>query len=326
MTTILFDANTTIKTVLANPFSAAQIPDEVKQFPDKTVGELWTDPDELSGILWQLNDGIVRFAEGDQDSLLLWDNPPLYNSEFSGRPYLDRYLLDHPAPVAVVVPGGGYQSLAMGHEGVDMARAFNDAGFHAVVLRYRVAPNRYPAPQMDLIRAIKLVRANAESWQINPDQLVVCGFSAGGHLTGSVGGLYDHNIQLPDDEFAAISAKPNALILSYAVLSFTVNAHQGSVTNLLGDNNTPEMREFLSCERMVTSSYPPSFIWTTEIDGSVPITNSKKMAEACQQAGVPHELHIYPEGRHGLGLAKGLPAEPWFDAAIAFVNGVFRRE
>jgi acetyl esterase/lipase len=208
------------------------------------------------------------------------------------------------------------------HEGDEIARAYNARGFHAVVVRYRVAPNRYPVPQMDLIRAIKLVRGHAAEWQIEPDHVAVCGFSAGGHLTASVGALHDA-IRIPGDEYDHLSARPDALVLSYAVISFTTYAHEGSVTALLGSDNSAAMRAALSCQNRVDGNYPPSFIWTCAVDESVPIENSKLMAEACRQAGVPHELKMYPGGRHGVGLGIGLEAEPWLAQSAAFLRSIF---
>jgi acetyl esterase/lipase len=316
-----YDAQSTIQSVLDNPRVKNRLPENAQHNPSSTLAETWPDLTECNAIIEHLNLIASLDTEGNEDSLLLWETPPLYKPDAGGRPYLDLYLLDHQAPVVVVVPGGGYTMVAHMHEGKDIAEAYNAAGFHALMLRYRTTPNFYPAPQMDLIRAIKIVRAHANEWKIISDQLVVCGFSAGGHLTASIGGLHDE-IKLPGDEFEHISAKPNALVLSYAVLSFKTWAHQGSVNSLLGENNTREMREKLSCEKMVTSDYPPSFIWTCENDTGVPIQNSMMMAEACSAMGVPNELHIYPGGSHGVGLGHGIKAEAWFDQSVTFLKKV----
>lgn len=321
MNTHVYTPQSTIQSVLDNPRLQGIIPQDFKNHPALSLTALWPDETECSSIVRHLNLIASLDSEGDENSMLLWETPPLYQSNAGGRPYLDRYLLEHKAPVVIVVPGGGYSMVALEHEGREIAKAYNAAGFHAVMLRYRVTPNFYPAPQMDLIRAIKIVRAHAEEWKIIPSQLAVCGFSAGGHLTASVGGYHDQ-IELPGDEYAHISAKPNALILCYAVLCFNQWAHQGSVNALLGGSNSPQLRDKLSCENMVTPSYPPSFIWTCSGDTGVPIENSQIMADTCEKAGVPYELHIYPGGSHGVGLGHGLPAEAWFEQSVTFLKQV----
>ena len=330
-----YTIESTLQSIMENPRLKRRVLEffnHPEQFsPDLPLKEILNTPDcafneaDLQQFLWWTNIVATQDEEGDQNSILLWETPPLYQPESGGRPYLQPYLLDHKAPVVVVVPGGGYQMTAIEHEGHAMAQAYNAAGFHAVMLRYRVTPNYYPAPQMDLIRAIKMVRAHAQEWQIESDHLAVCGFSAGGHLSASVGGLYD-KIKLPEDEYAHISAKPNALVLSYPVISFSTFAHVGSAESLLGPNNTEEQRQALSCEQMVTADYPPSFIWSCENDNTVPIKNSQMMAAACEQAGVPHELHIYPGGEHGVGLGIGLEAEHWFAASVEFLKAIFTSE
>ena len=129
-------------------------------------------------------------------------------------PSLDIYTLDGPeAKGAVVIcPGGGYAHRAT-HEGKDIALRFNKLGFHAFVVQYRVSPNRFPAPQQDIFRAVKIVRSRAEEWNVKTDKIAVCGFSAGGHLAASSGTLFDEVKFTVGDETEKDSQKPDALIL-----------------------------------------------------------------------------------------------------------------
>lgn len=253
---------------------------------------------------------------------LLWEAPPFYRSNAVERPYLEAFLLDRPAPAVIVCPGGRYRFLSLGNEGRTIAEAFRALGFHAFLLHYRVFPNRYPVPQLDLARAIRLVRSRADEWQVQGPFVAACGFSAGGHLCASVAGLHD-SLTVGADELSAYSARPDALVLGYAVISFGECTHLPSVEALLGEAASPAERERLSCERLVTRGYPPSFIWTCQNDSKVPVRNSELLAEACQQQGVRHELRIYPGGEHGVGLGAGQAVVCWSGEAAAFLRRCF---
>ena len=225
-------------------------------------------------------------------------------------PTLDIYTLDAPDPKGAVVvsPGGGYAGRAA-HEGEDIALRFNKLGFHAFVVQYRVSPNRFPAPQQDVFRAIKIVRSKADEWKVKTDKIAVCGFSAGGHLTASTGTLFDEVKFTVGDETDGVPQKPDALILCYPVISSGEHGHGGSFNNLLGEDADSGLREKYSLEKRITAETPPTFLWHTEEDAAVPVENSLLWCLALRKYKIPFELHVFPEGRHGLGLGVD-PAVP----------------
>jgi acetyl esterase/lipase len=223
-------------------------------------------------------------------------------------PQLQLYPVDgaQPSGFVVICPGGGYGGRAP-HEGEPIARMFNRAGIAAGVVSYRVSPHRYPVPQMDAMRAIRLVRANAAAWRVKPDKIGILGFSAGGHLAASVAVLADHGDAGSADPVARVSARPDAAILCYPVISFGEWGHRGSQNNLLGPNPSPAAVEKLTLERQVDPSTPPTFLWHTADDGGVPVQNSLLFAQALAAHRIPFELHVFPKGAHGLGLAENDP-------------------
>lgn len=225
-------------------------------------------------------------------------------------PSLDIYTLDgqETAGAVVVCPGGGYAHHAE-HEGEDIALRFNKLGFHAFVVKCRIAPNRFPTPQEDVFRAIKIVRSRAEEWNVKSDKIAVCGFSAGGHLAASSGTLFDEVEAAAGDETDKYSQTPNALILCYPVISSGEHGHVGSFDNLLGDDASGELREKYSLEKRITAQTPPAFLWHTAEDSVVPVENCLLFALELQKYKIPFELHVFPEGRHGLGLGvdDGVP-------------------
>ena len=240
-------------------------------------------------------------------------NPlPLWIAPVPGdfQPHLTPFLLpgDVVRPCIVVCPGGGYGGRAR-HEADPIARKFNDLGFHAFVLEYRVHPQaHFPEPQQDALRAIKLVRARAAEFRIRPDAIAILGFSAGGHLAVSASFLYDRIEANAGDAADAASARPDASILCYPVISGVTEPHSGSFLNLLGKAEPAEAElQALSGERNVDADTPPAFLWHTAEDGAVPVANSLNYAAALRKAGVPFALHVFPFGSHGLGLAPDRP-------------------
>ena len=235
-------------------------------------------------------------------------------------------LTHYPAPhgevagAVIVAPGGGYRMRAE-HEGAPIAKWLNSIGIHAFVVDYRVAPHRHPHPLRDAQRAIRMVRHNAEFWNIRTDQIGILGFSAGGHLASCAGTMFDSGDPTSDDPVEHVSSRPDALILCYAVLNFTRNPHTGSLHNLLGDNVTPEDLAGLSTDLLVTELTPPAFLWHTADDAAVDVENSLSFASALARNDVPFALHVYPHGRHGLGLAPDQPeVATWIDHAGAFLS------
>ncbi len=209
-----------------------------------------------------------------------------------------------PYSCVIVLPGGGYEALSP-QEADPVAGWLNGLGISAFVLHYSVAPARHPQPYHDVRRAIQWVRTNAAEFNIDPDRIGVLGFSAGGHLTGSAAVMWEDVSLAIGDELDSVSARPDLAVMCYPVVTANRGTcHEGSVVNLMGDNPSDEMRASFSLENRVTSNTPPVFLWHTADDAGVPVDNSFRMAQALGKAGVEYELHIFPEGRHGLGLCS----------------------
>lgn len=210
----------------------------------------------------------------------------------------------------VVCPGGGYAGLAP-HEGHDVAVWLNSIGVTAVVLKYRLGKSGYRHPVMlgDAQRAIRTTRAKAAKWKIDPARVGIMGFSAGGHLTATAATHFDAGDENSSDPIERQSSRPDVAILCYAVITMTDPfTHDGSRKNLLGETPSPELIELLSNEKQVTGQTPPTFLFHTEDDKAVPVENSLQFAAALRKAKVPHEMHVYETGRHGVGLAPAIPA------------------
>jgi acetyl esterase/lipase len=241
---------------------------------------------------------------------LLWPDsaPGALGSGEEDKPSLSIYLppADKANGTAVVVcPGGGYQHLAVDHEGDQIARWLNSFGVTAFMLKYRIAPRyHHPAPLQDAQRAIRTVRARAQEWHLRPDRIGIWGFSAGGHLASTAGTHFDAGNPSAADAIERAGSRPDFMILSYAVISFTTDyVHKGSRKNLIGENPDPKLAESLSNELQVTAQTPPTFLFHTTTDQTVPVENSVLFYMALRKAGVPAEMHIYANGPHGVGLA-----------------------
>lgn len=224
------------------------------------------------------------------------------NDEF--RPILDTYILsgEKVRPTILILPGGGY-SLTSEREAEPVAMKFNAAGYHAFVLHYSVSPRKHPQPLLDVSRAMCIIRENTEEWKVDPDRIAVCGFSAGGHLAASLGVHYEKDYLFNTSLIKKGMNKPNALILNYPVITAGEFAHKGSFNNLIGEEAEEELLEDMSLELQVNKKVPPTFIWHTFEDTSVPVENTLLFATALRKNNIPFELHIYPKGPHGLSLA-----------------------
>jgi len=209
----------------------------------------------------------------------------------------------------VIFPGGGYGALAS-YEGQDYGEWLATNGMASFVVKYRLGSDGYQHPRMleDAARAVRLVRAKAAQWKIDPKRVGVIGSSAGGHLASTLMTHFDLGNPDAADPVDRQSSRPNLGILCYPVISMGTNTHQGSKKNLLGPDPSPELVRLLSNELQVTSNTPPCFIWHTWEDTVVKVENSLSFAGALRRAGVPFELHVYEQGAHGLALK---PNHPW---------------
>lgn len=247
----------------------------------------------------------------DPRTFPLWDNgaPGALGAEPADIPTLTYYPANgRGAGTAVIVaPGGGYTSLAMNHEGRQVANWLNSLGVSALVLKYRLGPRyHHPIELGDAQRAIRLVRARAAEFGALPDRIGILGFSAGGHLAASAGTLFEAGKPDATDPIERMSSRPDFLVLAYPViLSHAPYAHQGSFNALLGANPDPALLDNLSLDQRVTKDTPPTFLFHTDADTGVPAENSVQFYLALRKAGVQAEIHIFQPGPHGVGLAMG---------------------
>lgn len=261
-------------------------------------------------------------------TVLLWPNgaPGAQGDEDIDKPSLTIYLPkgENATKTGVVVaPGGGYQHLAIAKEGEDYALWLNAHGVAAFVLKYRLGPKyHHPVELEDAQRAIRMVRANAAEYGIDPDRIGMWGSSAGGHLTATVGTKYDAGKPDAADPVERMSSRPDFLILAYPVITFEPPyAHTGSRTYLLGDDPDPALAASLSAETQVTKDTPPAFLFATTDDKTVPVMNSVMFYEALVKAGVPVEMHLFQHGAHGSGLAVSNPElSVWPDLLLKWMR------
>jgi acetyl esterase/lipase len=224
----------------------------------------------------------------------------------------------------VICPGGAYAHLAP-HEGNDYALWLNQHGVTCFVLKYRLGSSGYHHPAMlnDAARAVRMVRAHAADWKIDPQRVGIMGSSAGGHLAATLLTHFDFGNTNSTDVIERQSSRPDLGILCYAVISLGEFAHQGSRENLLGKNPSPELVKLLSNELQVTTNTPPCFLWTTFEDKTVPMENTMLFAEALRKNQVPFALHVYQKGGHGLGLKDKPPftnSHPWANDCLFWLN------
>ncbi|WP_309397460.1 alpha/beta hydrolase [Cerasicoccus maritimus] len=256
-------------------------------------------------------------------SIPLWeDGAPFAGDALPGLPRLTVYLPseEHRTGQAIVVcPGGGYCMLSIAKEGHRVARFLSSNGILAAVLEYRYAPYTHPVPLLDAQRAIRLVRHHASDWCVNPSQVGILGFSAGGHLTACAATLPAITEGLKGDAIDQLDCRPDFAAPIYAVVSiFEPYAHLGSRQNLLGDKaDDMALIEKLSPERHVCESTPPCFLMHTSEDPVVVPEHSIAFYQALLRHNVPAELHIYEKGPHGIGLEQ---SHPWGPALLSWLQ------
>lgn len=262
----------------------------------------------------------VAARAGEPTQIKLWEGgaPGTPATKAEDEPVLLMSLASNaagPTTGVVVLPGGGYGGLAMDHEGKQIAEWLNSLGISAFILKYRMhgTGHMHPVPMMDGQRAIRLVRTRAKEWNVDPGRIGILGFSAGGHLASTLATHFDAGKADASDAIDRASSRPDFAVLCYPVISTTADyAHNGSVKNLLGEHPDPELLKNLSNETQVTAETPPTFIFQTSEDKGVPAENCISFYLALHKAGVPAEMHIFQNGRHGVGLAKGIAGtEQW---------------
>ncbi len=231
-------------------------------------------------------------------------------------------------PAVLVFPGGGYL-FTSDREAEPVALAYAAEGFQTFVLRYSVGSRaRGFQPLREAEQALAFIRANADAWHVLPDQIAVCGFSAGGHLAGAVG-LFG-------------SERPNALILGYPAVDLGraddhATAKSPLVRSLLGHEFTQEELDAYSLHKRVPDNAPPLFMWHTCADRLVTIDHTLKLARAYADKGCPFEYHVFQEGEHGLSLAKAITSsgrrsmvesrcQAWFSTSVEWLQTVFSQE
>jgi acetyl esterase/lipase len=255
---------------------------------------------------------------------LLWPNgaPGALGTADTDKPSITPYLVPEgrgTGTAVVICPGGGYQHLALDHEGAQVAQWLNSIGVAAFVLQYRLGPRyHHPIELGDAQRAIRTVRAKAAQYRVLPDRIGIMGFSAGGHLASTAETHFDAGNPNARDAIDRVSSRPDFAVLAYPVITLTTpQTHNGSRDNLLGPNPDPKLVESLSNELQVTATTPPTFLFHTTTDPVVPVENSVLFYLALRKAGVPAEMHIYAQGPHGVGLAATDEALSTWPARLA---------
>lgn len=246
---------------------------------------------------------------------------------------LDGSLKRKRRPLILICPGGGYERTSY-REGEPTALHFLSRGYHACVLRYSVAPVHFPTQVLEVGCAVRIIRENAEKWKIDTDRIVVQGSSAGGHLAACYGAFWNQGFLIDRVKLGAEELRPRGIMLSYPVITSDPEyAHMGSFENLLGEAYDT-LADKVSVEKQVTEKMPPCFIWHTLDDDTVPVENSLMLTKALHGKGISAELHIFPEGVHGLSLASpvveredgsGVQSEcaRWIELADAWLERLF---
>jgi acetyl esterase/lipase len=265
------------------------------------------------------------------EQLNIWDDSI---GPIKSKAVLKTYISDDASgaskPSVLVCPGGAYSDIA-DREGEPVALAFTTCGFQAFVLNYEVPPVSFRQPLLDVSKALCLIRENAEQWHTDANRIAVCGFSAGGHLAASLGVFWkDESIR------AALGIpermnKPNALILCYPVItSQSAMRHKESFRCLFSGNPDESIYDAMSLENYISCDTPATFVWHTFDDASVPVDNALRFAQGLKNNRIPFEMHIFPNGPHGLSLCDertdGIDgfmnphAGKWFDLCVEWLR------
>ena len=239
----------------------------------------------------------------------IWDESEYnYAAAYGFIPEIHAYMHDddQSRDCMLVIPGGGY-CVCTPHEGELVAEEFYKRGMNAFVLTYTtditMSVPLKDQPLQDISRAVRFIRKRANEYNISGKKLIVCGFSAGAHVAGTLAVHYEE-ISDVNTAYSNISNRPDGVILSYPVITAGELTHIYSIQTLLGKNPTQEELDYYSIEKQVKPSTPPCFIWQTEEDELVPVENSYLMAEALHKARIPYAHYVFPKGFHGLSVAN----------------------
>lgn len=250
------------------------------------------------------------------------DAPLAQGGDPSDIPAITPYLVrgSDPVPAMLVCPGGGYAHLAE-HEGEPVALYLNRLGIAAFVLRYRLAPYRFPAPLLDGQRALRWIRHYASDFSVDPERVGVLGFSAGGHLAAMLAHPPDLS-ERAGDGVDRESCRPQLAILAYPVTIMSGPMAHRTAKNLFGDAvQQSESARRCSLPDLVGDDNPPTFLWHTAEDVSVPVVHALAYAEALGAHQIPYALHVFERGRHGLGLdPENQGAQAWTELLPAWLG------
>jgi acetyl esterase/lipase len=231
-------------------------------------------------------------------------------------------LLPYPADkdkatgtAVIICPGGGYNQLSMENEGTNIAKAFNQAGVAAFILKYRlpsdlIMVDKTIGPLQDAQAAVQMLRSRAAEFGINPTKIGIIGFSAGGHLAATTETHFNKAVIANKDN---VSLRPDFAVLVYPVITFGEVTHKGSKDNLLGANPPQALVDLYSNEKQVTTDTPPTLIIVAQDDALVPVQNSLLFYDALSRAKVKAEMHIYQSGGHGFGINNRKSKDAWFN-------------
>ncbi len=244
------------------------------------------------------------------------------------RPRLLVFQPERPNGAAILVfPGGGYQRVVIDKEGIESAERFNEAGVTVFILLYRLPHEGHArgrnVPLQDAQRSLRLIRSLAGTYQVDPERVGVIGFSAGGHLAGSISTRFDADVYEPRDTVDAISARPAFSVLVYPVARMSGPAvHEGSRDRLIGPAPDAETVAEFDIAAAARPDAPPLLLIHAANDVAVPVANSLDVFAAFRDNEVEAELHVFAEGGHGFGIrfAEGLPAGAWPDLVLAWLE------
>ena len=316
----MFSYKTKIRDILAEetfvPFSEFLFPEMFSQnklmrmLPLKVFDRVWSVESMISGFQYMKE---LR-QQGKQLFYPVYSEEEAQRDESLKKRVLFHFPVEEEAKFAVVCAGGGYESVCSFVEAFPVAQALNEMGYHAFVVNYRVGQDaHFPNPMDDLANAVSYILEHGEEFRIDTQDYAVVGFSAGGHLAASFGteSLGYKKYALP---------KPGMMMLAYPVVTMGKYTHRGSRLNLLGKENISnhEIQDHFSIEKQVTAAFPTTYLWQCEADNTVPVENSRMLAEALEQCGVAFKYRLYPGNAHGWGLATGKEAEGWLEEAVEF--------